>query len=108
MANSFKFINYYGIIHQRLISSIGNDWRKTKKEKIFNDELFNVMSKYKILSNSSDKNIAYYEFKNLLESKSFNLSGIKIDNVKEKLINFKYICKKEKKKIMKLIKKKSK
>lgn len=106
VASSFKFINYYGILHQRLISSIGNDWRKTKEEKIFNDELINVMSKYKILSNSSDKNIAYYEFKNLWESKSITLNKKIIDNIKQKLNNFQYISKNEKKKLMKLISKK--
>ena len=53
VANSFKFINHYGIIHRRYRFSYGNYINKEKIGKIINDEFVNVLSKFKISCNKS-------------------------------------------------------
>ena len=102
VADSFKFINYYGIIHRRFSFSVGNFWSKEKQEKIFNDEFINVLSKYKITFNSRNSNIAYFELLNLWEKYSNFLTKEKKKYIKNIIFNYKYISKKNKKLLKKI------
>ena len=57
VANSFKFINIFGIVHQRLQLSVGNNWIKTKIDKIITDEFSYILSVYKINRNIHNVNL---------------------------------------------------
>ena len=60
VAQSFKYINVYGIIYYNNSLSIYNSY---KKELITKDELINLMSMYNFTKNSSLINILIYEIK---------------------------------------------
>ena len=103
VANSFKFINYYGIIHQRLNSSLGNNWINSKKDKIFSDEFLNILSIYKINKNRNMISKIASNQLNILVSlhKQINIK-LKV-NILKKLLNYKYISKKEKNTLFRII-----
>ena len=105
VANSFKFINYYGIIHQRLNSSLGNNWINSKRDKIFSDEFLNILSLYKINNNRDNINMISKIASNQLNilvsiHKQINIK-LKV-NILKKLFNCKYISKKEKNKLFRI------
>jgi len=60
IANSFKFIEEYGIIYIYNPLSIFNSY---KKELITHDELINLMNIYNLTKNSPDLNIVVFELK---------------------------------------------
>lgn len=95
VANSFKFINHYGIIHRRYRFSYGNYINKEKIGKIINDEFVNVLSKFKISCNSVDKKIAYFELQNLLDKYYQYLTKKKRNIFKNIIFNYKYISEKD-------------
>ena len=101
IAESFKFINHYGIIHRRFSFSVGNYWAIEKKEKIFDNEFVNVLSKFKITFNSRYSYIAYFELKNLWETFSHLLKKEKKNKLKNIILNYHYISIKDKKKLKK-------
>ena len=100
-AESFKFINHYGIIHRRFSFSVGNYWAIEKKEKIFDNEFINVLTKFKITFKSRNSYIAYFELKNLWEAYSHFLNKEKKNNLKNIVLNYPYISKKDRKKLKK-------
>ena len=60
VANTFKFIKRYGIIHNNNPKSIQYSWNNAAK--ILHDELINVESIYKLTKNTSDSFLAQVEF----------------------------------------------
>ena len=107
VANSFKYINIYGIIHYLNPSSVGNTWQKNNNNRISHDEIINIINIFAITKNSKDANIAAYELQ-----RKFNLiiPGLTKTNIKYckyifyNIINCKYITKKRKRKLIELYK----
>ena len=105
VANSFKFIEEYGIIYYYNPYSVCNSF---KKEIIAHDELINLMSIYNFTKNSSDLEIIIYELK-YRWNKTIN-PGLNNENKQyaKKLIKFllisKFIKKKDKKQLKKYLK----
>ena len=95
VAFTFKFINYYGIIHYLHNNSVGALWKEQKKkDKISHDEIINIINIYFLTKNSEDVNIAAYE----LEHKVYLIfSGINYINKKyikwllNNILNCKYL-----------------
>ena len=91
VANSFKFIKRYGIIHNDNHKSVGNIWKKVNKIRIFHDDLINVMSIFNITKSSKDVEFAAFEFKRYWRhyaSSSLTQSNIILaKNIYYKLIN---------------------
>ena len=95
VANSFKFIKKYGIIHINNYKSVSNDWKKENIIRIFHDELINIMSIYNITKNTKDVELAAFELKNywnLYASSALTQSNkILAKNIYYKLINNSFI-----------------
>ena len=101
VANSFKFINEYGIIYNYNKDSI------THKKKYINtchDELINIMSIYNYTKNTRESEIAAFEiihrWKNIIFP-GLNLNNLKyLINLMEKILLNKYICLQKKRRIL--------
>ena len=104
-ANSFKFIEEYGIIYIYNPSSIFHSYNK---ELIAHDELINLMNIFNFTKNTSDLKIVLYEIQ--FRWKNIIKPGLNIENQKNitKLINLllnsKFIGKNDKIKLNKYIK----
>ena len=105
VANSFKFINIFGIVHQRLQLSVGNNWIKTKIDKIISDEFSYILSVYKI--NRNIYSISKYISNELRNIKKMykNINKNTKKNIMIQILKSKYISKNEKKKILRFISK---
>ena len=103
VANIFKFINIFGIIHQRLQLSVGNNWINTKIDKIVSDEFSYILSLYKINRNTNSlKKFVINELRNIVK----NYKGINKKtkrNIICQILKYKYISKNDKKKIIRFI-----
>ena len=103
IANSFKFINRYGIVHNNNPSSVGYTWKKKKQ---FHDELLNVLSIYNLTKNSSDSKLAAIQFEIMWDWSS---KGLSFENkelakyVYYTILNETYISQFRKKKLTKLV-----
>ena len=100
IANTFKFINEYGIIYYYNPLSVCNSF---KKELIAHDELLNLMNIYNFTKNSSDLEIIVYELKHRWKKTIKPGLNYENKNYTKRLINLllisKYIKKKDKKKL---------
>ena len=65
VANSFKFINRKGIVHNNNPYSVWKTWLNNKKNRVLHDELINIQSIYNITKNSKDSIYAVYEFQKI-------------------------------------------
>ena len=104
-ANSFKFIEEYGIIYIYNPLSIFHSYNK---ELIAHDELINLMSIFSFTKNTTDLKIVSYEikyrWKNIIKP-GLNFENKKnITNLINLLLNSKFIEKKDKLKLAKFIK----
>ena len=77
VANSFKFIKEYGIIYYSTPYSILNSRKKIRN---CHDELINIMNIYNFTKNSTDSEIAAFEFKD--RWKTLILPGLNEANTK--------------------------
>jgi glycosyltransferase involved in cell wall biosynthesis len=98
VASTFKFINRYGIIHNKNPKSVQYSWNNSAK--ILHDELINVESIYKLTKNTSDSFLAPVEFHNKW---SYSEKGLTPENkeraqkIVNKMLNDPYIPKFRKK-----------
>ena len=103
LANSFKFIKVFGIIHNFHHESVGFSFLKNQA-RIFHDELFNVMSIYNITKNTENSVYAAYEFKRIWNF--YSIKGLSDENrilaknIFNKIINDKYIPEERKKNLI--------
>ena len=105
VANSFKFINRYGIIHNMNSRSVSNTW--SNKVKILHDELINVISIYKLTKNTKDAFLAVIEFIRIWVYSNTGLSSKNkkiAKNIYNKMLNNLYISKERKKLLIDLVK----
>ena len=65
VANSFKFINRKGYVHNNNPYSVWKTWLNNKRDRVFHDELINIQSIYNITKNSKDSIYAVYEFQKI-------------------------------------------
>ena len=84
VASTFKFINRYGIIHNKNPKSVQYSWNNSAK--ILHDELINVESIYKLTKNTSDSFLAPVEFHNKW---SYSEKGLTPENKEraQKIVN---------------------
>ena len=61
VANSFKFIEVYGIVYYNTTNSIRNSKTKNKDYRNCHDELLNIMSIFNFTKNTSDVVFASFE-----------------------------------------------
>ena len=100
IANSFKFIEEYGLIYYNISTSITNTINSVQK---CHDELINIMSIFNITKNSSDSKIVIYELSSRWNS--IILPGLNqknkqyTKNLINKILQNKYITDTDKKKI---------
>lgn len=88
VANSFKFINIYGIIHFTNPFSVSSTWEITKMNRIINDEFIFLVNHFKLAKSEIDGKIALYELNQRLNYFSANLT---LENKKNSNILFKKI-----------------
>ena len=105
VANSFKFIEEYGIIYIYNPLSIFHSYNK---ELIAQDELINLMNIFKFTKNSTDLKIVSYEiqyrWKSIIKPGLNQNNKLTIQNLIELLLNSKFIGKNDKDKLKKYMK----
>ena len=105
VANSFKFINRYGIIHNMNSRSVSNTW--SNKIKILYDELINVISIYKLTKNTKDVFLSVVEFQRIWSYSNTGLSSKNKEiakNIYNEMLNDPYISKERKQLLIDLVK----
>ena len=63
VANSFKYIKRYGIVHNKNPKSVQYTWKNSVK--ILHDELINVVSIYKLTKNTTDAFLSVVQFQKI-------------------------------------------
>ena len=102
VANSFKYIEKFGIIHYDNPVSVGSIWKKKNK---LNEELINIMSMYNLTKNSKDVIFPAISFQKIWKPSYLNpLSKILAKNIYDKLISNKNLDDKIKTLLKNLIK----
>ena len=101
VANSFKFIKKYGILHYKNTSIVNKLWRNYT----FDNELFNIEHIYNITKNTREINICVFEIlnyeSNIMLGKKIAKYKMLVNKVVDNLLMEKYITFKNKQKLIK-------
>ena len=100
VANSFKYINIFGIVYIENIDSICHSWPIKKQKRIIHDFFMLSVIFYKLSKNTDEVQIVVDEFKKHYKEYSLFLDNehkILLENLKQSLLNNTHILEKEKK-----------
>ena len=105
VANSFKYIDIYGIVYIQNEDSVIHSWPINKEKRIIHDFFMLSVIFYKLSKNTDEVQIVVDEFKKHYKEYSLLLDNehkILLNNLKLKLLRNKHILRKEKKLINEL------
>ena len=106
VANSFKYINIFGIVYIENIDSICHSWPIKKQKRIIHDFFMLSVIFYKLSKNTDEVQIVVDEFKKHYKEYSLFLDNehkILLENLKQSLLNNTHILEKEKKLITEMM-----